>query len=497
MTNMDVKTWSAARRALEKAVTLYVDDPNVSLVDLGFRACSATPHHLDPELVVRVHVRQKIYGNAFREFAMAEPGRVIEAQRVGFALDVPEANYRSHLWQDPSAEHNESEAGDRAIPFAKLWDGGLEIGAAGGVVIPQLGMRVIRSGVGASVASGIVTGVLGYSLHRDGGAKHLLGPLVHISPEASNEKICAPGDSGTWWLEASTRRVVALHFAGSDDPNCALAFSMPEVLAALEANAVLAPAEPIETQICEKLAEVPAPAAIKAIPSSTPERTTQRTYRIAYAGLLLALGMTIAGFCYHQQQVHRQQRERIAQLQRQLQRLNTIAQTDGTRQQQIQRILAIIDRFNNDMTEELKFRIAAEIYEMSLKYSRLNVELICATITHETGRTWNPQAISPAGALGLMQILPSTAIYLARAEGLAWTSAEGILFDPISNLRLGCRYLDELISNYGVEAGLAAYNGGDRQAKLWLQGGRANQLVHAETAHYVPAVLRIYEEYRR
>jgi soluble lytic murein transglycosylase len=124
------------------------------------------------------------------------------------------------------------------------------------------------------------------------------------------------------------------------------------------------------------------------------------------------------------------------------------------------------------------------------------VALICATITHETARTWNPEVISFAGALGLMQIIPATGIFLSKQEGIAWTSAEEILFNPLYNVRLGCRYLDMLITDYGLEAGLAGYNGGDWQAKRWLRGGRTDSLLHRETANYVPSVLKIYREYR-
>ncbi len=476
MAPIDSTTWRAGRRALERALSFYLDDPNVTLVDLGFRMRTSAPNGFTPELAVRIHVRNELSNEARDELA-AEA-----SLRLGFAVEIIAANYGLHLRRD---------APEQLI---------CKIAAANGAIIPQLGMRVIKFSGGASETCGIIAGVLGYRIQQNGGTKHLAGPLIHIMPDEPDEKICGFGDSGAWWVEASTRRAVALHFAGSHDPSFALAFPMPEVLEALEVEIVAAP-ENSSWQSTETRTHVVAPHAVKTIPiaisSPIPNRAEKRAYQIARAGLLLALGVMIAGFYLHRQYVHRQQQKQILQLHGQLQHLKTIAQVDSARQQHIRRIAAIIDRFNRKMESKLKFRIAVEIYEMSLKYSRLDVELICATITHESGRTWNPEAISPAGALGLMQILPSTGIYLAKAEGLAWTSAESILFDPIYNLRLGCRYLDELVSTYGVEAGLAAYNGGDRQAKLWLQGGRAKQLLHAETAYYVPAVLRIYEEYRR
>jgi Transglycosylase SLT domain len=560
MAPIDSTTWRAGRRAVERAHALYLDDPNVTLVDLGFRMRTSAPNGFTPELAVRIHVHNELSNDA-RDALAAET-----ALHLGFAVEIIAANYDLHLHRDAPGQliafheraagsifhdHRLEKLGGRVRdrqsgeelmlgswhalansrlanedfpngqsgstnikPIRNAMHVGLDaaviplrdinplgkIAAANGAIIPQLGMHVIKSSGGTSEACGIIAGVLGFRLQQNGGGKHLVGPLIHIIPDERGEKICDFGDSGAWWLEASTRRAVALHFAGSHDPSFALAFHMPEVLEALEVEIVVAP-ENSSGQSSEEFAYAGAPEAVNTISSAIQNlissRATKRVYQIVQVGLLLAFSVMISGFYLHLQSVLRQQQKQILQLHGQLQRLKTIAQVDSTRQRQIRRIVAIVDRFNCAMDSELKFRIAAEIYAMSLKYSRLDVELICATITHESGHTWNPQAVSPAGALGLMQILPTTGIYLAKAEGIAWTSAESILCDPIYNLRLGCRYLAELISAYGVEAGLAAYNGGDRQAKLWLRGGRANKLLHAETAYYVPAILRIYEEYRR
>ena len=61
---------------------------------------------------------------------------------------------------------------------------------------------------------------------------------------------------------------------------------------------------------------------------------------------------------------------------------------------------------------------------MSVKYPNLDVNLICATITHESARTWEPEVVSKAGAMGLMQIMPATGEWLSKYEGITWTGAE-------------------------------------------------------------------------
>ena len=168
---------------------------------------------------------------------------------------------------------------------------------------------------------------------------------------------------------------------------------------------------------------------------------------------------------------------------------------DSVRQYYIQKVIALIDRYNKSMPADMKYNIANEIYEMSVKYSNLDVDLICATITHESAFTWNPKIVSRAGAMGLMQIMPATGMFLAEAEGIPWTSAEDVLFDPVYNIRLGSRYLSTLISMYNIEGGLAAYNGGERRAALWLQKGKDDRVLWEETRGYVPAILKLYQEY--
>ncbi|HDK35749.1 MAG TPA: lytic transglycosylase domain-containing protein, partial [Bacteroidetes bacterium] len=68
---------------------------------------------------------------------------------------------------------------------------------------------------------------------------------------------------------------------------------------------------------------------------------------------------------------------------------------------------------------------------------------------------------------------------------------------PISNIRLGCRHLSALIQTYGVEGGIAAYNGGERKAAEWLASNKAKGILYKETENYVPAVLRYNNLYQK
>jgi len=198
-------------------------------------------------------------------------------------------------------------------------------------------------------------------------------------------------------------------------------------------------------------------------------------------------------FCNVDESFHK-----INQIEKYVLDMNASMRIDTIRQFKIQKIMTIFNQYNETMNLERKYEIANEIFEMSVKYSNLDVDLICATITHESALTWNPRVVSQAGAMGLMQIMPATGVFLSQDEGIQWTTPEEILFDPIINIRLGCRYLSALIHAYEIDGGLAAYNGGERRAALWIKNNRQDESVLCEeTRGYVPAVLKLYKRFQR
>ena len=227
------------------------------------------------------------------------------------------------------------------------------------------------------------------------------------------------------------------------------------------------------------------------------KRSNHNILRIVSYSVLVLFCLVASGLSLRYFSLSHSQGAKIVELERALQDLRAAMNVDSVRQYSIQKILAIIDRFNMDMESSLKYDIANTVYEMSVKYPNLNIDLICATITHESGRTWNPEVVSHAGAMGLMQIMPNTGMYVAAYEGITWTTPEEVLFDPIQNIRIGCRYLSSLISEYDIDGGLAAYNGGQRRAAMWIRENRAEGILWSETSKYIPSVLKIYDEYRQ
>jgi soluble lytic murein transglycosylase len=90
-------------------------------------------------------------------------------------------------------------------------------------------------------------------------------------------------------------------------------------------------------------------------------------------------------------------------------------------------------------------------------------------VMHVESRYYN-FAVSPVGAIGLMQVMPETGEELAARLGIHWVGPQ-TLFDPTVNIRLGVAYLRELSDRYGsLPTALAAYNWGpgriDRRLRL-------------------------------
>jgi soluble lytic murein transglycosylase len=221
-----------------------------------------------------------------------------------------------------------------------------------------------------------------------------------------------------------------------------------------------------------------------------------RYRNILLVGAVFVLFISMAGFSIKYLEIDRNQ-EKIRSLEHSLMDLKAAMNIDSVRQFHIQKIMAIIDRYNSGLPSNTKYEIADEIYRLSQKYTNLNVDLICATVTHESALSWDPMITSKAGAMGLMQIMPVTGIYLAAEEGIPWTNAEEILYDPIYSLRLGVRYLSTFAEIYGIEGALAAYNGGERRASLWLANNKAQGILFEETENYIPSILKFYEDYQK
>jgi endonuclease G len=112
----------------------------------------------------------------------------------------------------------------------------LELEPVRGVGQAHLGMEVVKSGRKTAVTHGRVTAVEGVAKLPYAGMDRVIRNIVTIDRRSPTEDVSAGGDSGSWWLDPATWQAVGLHFAGSDQPERALAMDMQSVLDALKVD---------------------------------------------------------------------------------------------------------------------------------------------------------------------------------------------------------------------------------------------------------------------
>ena len=163
--------------------------------------------------------------------------------------------------------------------------------------------------------------------------------------------------------------------------------------------------------------------------------------------------------------------------------------------------------FKQALQESGSILASAGYPQIDVGRSAVEPALVLALIRQESA--FNPQAISSAGARGLMQLMPSTARYMAAAERVRY---DGSLLsgDADYNLRLGTAYLNKQLQDFGGSYVLAAavYNAGPARVKGWLRAygdprspsvdviDWIESMPRDETRNYVQRVLENLQVYR-
>ncbi len=129
--------------------------------------------------------------------------------------------------------------------------------------------------------------------------------------------------------------------------------------------------------------------------------------------------------------------------------------------------------------------------------------LLVLAIAREESR-FDEDARSPAGAIGLMQLMPPTAMRLDRALNIGIYRSHD-LTDAKKNLHIGAHYLRALLREFGsYPQAIAAYNAGEERVRKWLEKGKyrsADEFIEdipfMETRQYVKRVLASLYEYKK
>jgi soluble lytic murein transglycosylase len=140
------------------------------------------------------------------------------------------------------------------------------------------------------------------------------------------------------------------------------------------------------------------------------------------------------------------------------------------------------------------------------KYSEeygLNKNLVYSIIKAESG--FNPKAISPRNAKGLMQIMDTTGEWAAEKIKIE-DFESSMLLKPETNIRIGCWYISKLINQYdqNIDLALSAYNAGSGNVAKWLKdadissdGVTLDRIPFKETENYVKKIKRYNYIYKK
>lgn len=146
-------------------------------------------------------------------------------------------------------------------------------------------------------------------------------------------------------------------------------------------------------------------------------------------------------------------------------------------------------------------------YEDSIRLNadRFGLDPYHVAAVIRTESDFDPQAVSRAGAMGLMQIMPETGDWIAGKLGVADFTPE-MLLEPERNIEFGCWYLQFLNERFTADQNLvsAAYNAGHNKVSSWLEdesisedGEHLHAIPYKETRDYVQRIAAAYEQYRR
>lgn len=145
----------------------------------------------------------------------------------------------------------------------------------------------------------------------------------------------------------------------------------------------------------------------------------------------------------------------------------------------------------------------SEYVEVYAEEYGIETSLVYSIIKAESG--FDPDAVSPREAKGLMQIMDSTGEW--AAEKISINDFEtSMLMEPETNIRIGCWYIARLLKQYDMNAdlALAAYNAGSGNVSKWLNdsdissnGKTLDRIPFEETKNYIDKIKKYNKMYKK
>lgn len=176
--------------------------------------------------------------------------------------------------------------------------------------------------------------------------------------------------------------------------------------------------------------------------------------------------------------------------------LHEITESNRSRSRQIAMGSRIIKSVRTEIDARYAAKLARLLYDESEYNNSIEYPFLLAIIAVES--RFNTEAVSPAGAIGLGQLMPKTAESMARHAGMEFKPS--LLTEPRYNIKLSVQFLTKLHTQFGNNVLVAAaYNGGPGGAmkyKKWMDGEADQDSVHKETVTYVSKVMEKYYAYR-
>jgi len=217
-------------------------------------------------------------------------------------------------------------------------------------------------------------------------------------------------------------------------------------------------------------------------------------YHIIKDCIILILIAAVGYFGY---QAYQNNTFKLKAFEMSLTKMGTGISIDNQRKAKIAKGTEMIQSRNSKLPYAVAMNYAEWFVDEADKYPNVDFVLLIAIASQESA--FNDRAISPTGAKGIMQLIPTTAMDMCEYMRMSYNDT--LLYDAKTNIRLGARYVNQMMTYFNnVEHAVSAYNagpGGASKYKLYKAGKLGKDYVAEENLKYVPSVLSYISQYEK